>query len=447
MKTLALAGALSLLAPRAFAAFDESGFSARAIGLGNAMTAVYDDANATAYNPANLGQIKNLNLLTSYLRQFHIPAGETDREEINAALAVPIRQELLRAGLGFGYAYTTQTDYAIDRTIQASYGSRGFQEFENGSLDFGATVKFLTRNFATGGGATKGSMDIGLLYRYKERYAAAISLLNMNGPSYKSDRVPVTLKIGVSEMIGPSTIAVDLTKRESSIFHSGSTSLGLGAENWWATPKYGSFAGRTGLSLGDQHKSWNWGLGWRYQGGQIDYSMSVALAGRSEASHAVSMTIRFGVADPEQAYERLLKSELGLRKDLSQALEAAEVRQWQLSQELGSLRQQIDALRGALSSKTASERSVREKLQELEERHRKATESFQKASLEQKRLSERSKETMFREDWASYEKLKLTGASNTALLDRVKRLLREYKDSGVDLSAANQELQRLLRAQ
>ena len=72
---------------------------------------------------------------------------------------------------------------------------------------------------------------------------------------------------------------------------------------------------------------------------------------------------------------------------------------------------------------------------------------FQKMQAEQKRLSERTKESLFREDWSNYLKAKQGGAPDGVLSDQVKRILLDYKDSGLDLSEANQELLRLLRSQ
>ena len=57
----------------------------------------------------------------------------------------------------------------------------------------------------------------------------------------------------------------------------------------------------------------------------------------------------------------------------------------------------------------------------------------------------KTRESLFREDWRAHERAKLAGAPDASLLDRVGRVLREYKDSGVDLSEANRELLRLSR--
>lgn len=431
--------------PRSWAAFDDTGFSARSLGLGSAMTAVTDDPVAMIFNPATAGTLRSVGLASNYARQFHIPAGAVDQSQVNAALGIPIRQEIINGGLGLTWIYTDQERYSIDRTIGFIYGTRGMYEFEDGSLEMGGTLKFLTRNFVSGGGATKGSFDLGLLARFREKYAVGLSLLNFNGPSYKSDRVPVTLKVGFSENVGSFTLAFDVSKRESSGFHAGSTSVGTGLEHWWATPRAGSFAARVGLNLGDQDKTLNWGMGWRILGGQLDYALIFPMTGRPRFGHALSALFRFGRSDPEGEYERLLRSELGRRKELSTALEAEEVRQWQLGDEIRLLREELETLRKDLSDKTTSESSTRRKLKEIEDRHQKAAEAHRKLKEEERRRAERTPETLFREDWTGYQRMKTAGASEAVLLDQVKRLLRQYKDSGVDLSEVHLELKRLLR--
>jgi hypothetical protein len=434
-----------LLAAPARAAFDENGFSARALGMGSSWTAVYDDVGSLGYNPASLGQLRAVQSGSNYLRQYNIPAGPGDIEQINSSLGIPINQDLLRGAVGLSWAYTTEHDYAVDRTFIANWASRGFQEFPDSSLELGASLKFMNRNYAAGGGAVKATVDLGALYRFWEKYAVGFSFLNFNGPSFSDDRVPVTAKIGVSETVGGFTMALDLTKREAGIYHGGSTNIGAGVENWWSTPRAGSYALRTGLSLGDQTKTWHLGIGWRMFGAELDYAMTVPLVAAVNLGHCVGLVFRFGQSDPEAHYERLLKNEERYRKDLTDALEAGEVKQWKLAEELSRLREEIEVLRGQLADKIISENEARKRAAALEEKRRQAQETYDKIQVEERRLKAVTKDMLFSDDWKSYEKLKASGAPEAVLLDQVKRLLRQYKDSGVDLSKANLELQRLLR--
>lgn len=432
-----------LLARPAWAGYEDSGFSARAVSMGGAFTAVTDDIASLAYNPAATGQLRHVNVQTNYLRQFHTPAGETDQDFMSLAGGFPVQQEILRGTVGLGYLYNHTLGRGIERAMLFNFGTRGFEEFEHGGLELGGTVKVLSDG-------PRGALDIGLLYRFWEKYALGFSLLNFNGPGYTRDgirdRAPATVKLGVAESVRGFTLALDLTKREPSGGHRTSNNLGAGLERWWATARQGSFAVRTGLLLGDPVKTWNWGFGWRILGGQIDYAMTVPMSGSTRLGHGVSLLFRFGQSNPEGEYERILSDEIRSRRDLTGALEAGEAKQWKLAEELRRLREEIDTLRSQLIDKTASDSDSKARLKILQERHQKALETFQKLSTEQKNLSERTKETLFKEDWSSYVKLKLGGAPDAVLSENVKRLLREYKDSGVDLSEANQELLRLLRS-
>ncbi|MEK7857922.1 MAG: hypothetical protein AAB320_02165 [Elusimicrobiota bacterium] len=444
--------ALVLLAGPAFAGFEDSGFSPRVLAMGSAFTAVADDLASIVYNPAALGQIRSVSAQTSYLRQFHAPAGETDQDHFNLAGAFPLKQELFGGTIAAAWLYTSIKNSAKDRATVFSYGTRGFAEFDEAGLELGGTLKFLNRAFASGGGGTtKPAADFGLFYRFGEKYGAGLSVLNINAPGFTSagqrDRAPATIKLGVSESVRGFTAAFDLTKREPSLGHGPTTNLGTGLERWWSTARFGSLAGRMGLSLGDRTKTYNWGLGWKVFGSQVDYAMTVPLTGASIAGHAVAMSFRFGQSNPEREYERVLSQEMGYRKELSEALEAGEVKRWKLSEELKRQKDELETLRSQLVDKTTSEREAKERIKALQQRHQQSVDGFQKMQAEQKRLSERTKESLFREDWSNYLKAKQGGAPDGVLSDQVKRILLDYKDSGLDLSEANQELLRLLRSQ
>jgi hypothetical protein len=422
------------------AGYEDSGFSARAVSMGGAFTAVYDDIAAMAFNPAATGQLRHVQVQSNYLRQFHIPAGETDQNQMSLAAGFPVQQELIKGTFGLGWQYNRRQEQVIERSFLMNFGSRGFREFEGGGLELGGTVKAI-------GVRPKGDVDVGALYRFWEKYSLGLSILNLNRPKLERGRAPATLKLGLAESVRGFTLAMDATKREPSGIHGASSSLGAGLEHWWATARQGSLALRTGLVLGEPAKTWNWGLGWRILGGQMDYAMTVPMSGGSRFGHAVSLLFRFGESNPEGEYERMLAEEIRYRKELTASLEAGEVKQWKLSEELGRLREEIDVLSGQLVDKTASESQAQERIKALQERHQKASQTFEKLQSDRKKLSERTKETLFKEDWAAYAKLKAGAAPNAVLLENVKRLLREYKGSGVDLSQANQELLRLLRAQ
>lgn len=444
----AVAAALALAAAPAFAAFDDTAFGARDMAMGGAFTAVHDEVGALAYNPASLGQAPALEASASYLNGTHPAAGTIDRDVTRAAVAVPVRQEIFNGAFGFDVRYDRRANIAKDREIGLYYGTRTLMETEGGGLDFGAGLKFLHSNLEHGGSTkTKPALDLGTLWRVSDKRSVGASLLNFGGAKFSApgytDRAPLALKIGGAESVHGSLLTVDGTVREGSSGQGASQTFAVGMERWRPTERNGSFAGRTGLMIGTKSNVWSWGAGWRLGGGRVDYAMGIPLTGVTRFTHALTVAVRFGRSDPEAEYEGLLQGEMKARRQLSQSLEASAVRQRALSEEIAHLRDEIASLRASLAEKTSTAAEARQKLKALEERHQKAVAQFQQLQDEHARNAAKTKSELFREEWDAYEKAKLGGAPDAALLERVQRLLIEYKDSGVDLGEANQELRRL----
>ena len=439
---------LTLALPRtSLAAFEDAGFGPRDVAMGGAFCAVTDDPGVVAYNPASLGQATALEAAAAYLRQFHIPSGQSDRDLTRAAVVLPIRQEILNGAFGFDVRYDRRTHVGGDRAIGVMYGTRGLRETEGGGVDFGAGLKFLSTSFDVGGKAGSHlALDLGTLYRFSERYALGASVLNFGSPKFKGDRAPLAFKLGVAEQVRGVILAADLTKREPSSGTNGKHTMALGFERWWATARAGQYALRSGMSLGEATRTWSWGLGWRAQGARLDYAMTVPLTGITRFGHGLSLAVRFGRADPDAEYEKLLSGELRYRRQLSAALEASSVKQWKLAEELNRLRVEMAALRDEVALKRASEGDAKRRLKELEARQQKAVETFAKLKAERESAARSAQLSLFQQDWRSYQKVKLSGAADSVLLEQVGRILREYRDAGADLSEASEELRRLQRS-
>lgn len=444
--SLALLLSLALAMP-ARAAFEDAGFGPRDVAMGGAFTAVIDDPGVLAYNPASLGQASALEAAASYMRQFHIPSGESDRDSTRMGVVVPLRQEILNGGLGIDVRYDRRTHVGGDRAIGVSYGTRGLRETSKGGVDFGGGMKLLTTSFESGSKAgTHLALDMGALYRFSDRYSLGASLLNFGSPKFGGDRAPLTLKLGAAEQVRGVTFAVDLTKREASQAGNGEHTMALGFERWWPTARAGQYALRSGMSLGEGTRTWSWGFGWRAQGARIDYAMTVPMTGSTRFGHGLSLSVRFGRADPEGEYEKLLSQELRYRRQLSEALEASSVKQWKLAEELNRMRQEMAILSNEVEMKRASETDAKRRLRDLQDRQQKAAEAYEKLKVEREGTTRSVRVALFQEDWRSYQKAKLAGAADSVLLEHVGRILREYRDAGVDLSEASSELRRLQRA-
>lgn len=438
-----------LAAPPARAAFDDAAFGARDAAMGSAFSAVHDEAGAVAHNPASLGHAPALEAAVSHAGGLHWPAGNYDRDVTRAAGAFPVRQELLDGAFGMGVRYDRRARVAKDREIGLFYGTRGLHETaDGGTMDVGVGLKLLQSSLDSGGATgTKPALDLGGLWRVSDRRSLAVSLLNFGGAKFSgggyADRAPLALKLGAAETVHGALIALDATVREPSGGQARSQTLSAGFERWWPTARAGSFAGRSGLSIGNLSKSWTAGAGWRQGGARVDYALGVPLTGVTRFSHAVSVSVRFGRADPETEYARLLEGEMEQRRRLGRSLEAGEVRQQALAEEIGRLRDDLAELRQELARRTSSEEDARKRLRELEGRHQKAVDTYNKLKEQRERQAAKTRAELFQDDWRAYQKAKLDGAPDAALAERLRRLLVEYRDAGVDLGEANQELRRL----
>lgn len=446
-----LALALALASP-SHGAFNDAPESARSSALSGAMTAVTDDPVAALSNPAAVAGLSAPAVTLNYLRQFDIPVSKADQDRFSFVSAVPIRQEILKGAFTASYLFNQRRHFSNERTLAVGYAARSVVETDSGSMDLGMTIKVLGNSLAQGGGSSKGTVDLGGLWRFGTTHALGFSFLNLTQPKAShpdptaKDKAPFAAKLGFAEALRGFLLVFDLTARTKSTGNSGTSTFSAGLERWWSTARAGSYAVRGGLMLGAASKTASAGVGWRVLGGEASYGFMIPMQGANVAGHSVSMAFRFGASDPEREYERVLSDEIKYRRDLTQALESSEAKQWRLGEELNRLREELNLLRDQLVDKTASEAQARQRIRDLEQRRKDAEERFSSLQVEQKRLAERSQQSLFDEDWNAYIKQKLGGAPDAVLVEQVKRILRQYKDKGVDLSAANQELVRLLRA-
>lgn len=432
----------------AYGSHEDSSSWARSIGMGEARTAVAGDLSVIDYNPAGLGTVEDFRFGSGYARSRVIPAGRTESSRVTAAASFPSTM-LGRGAFGVFWTEDTIERLSLDRSIGLAYGTRGFQETDYGQFDAGLTLKQLSRKSElTGDKVSEMSADLGALLK-TEYGLAGLSFLNINSPNtslpFDAEKAPLMIKAGYSQSVTDFLGSVDVTRRASSgRFEEGYT-LALGMERWLRLPQWGSIAARSGLNIGSKAKTWSLSFGWKMLGGELDYSALIPLISEKKWGHAVSIFFRFGRWKPEHEYEKLLTSEIKYRQDLARSLLAAEARQKRVAEELERLKSQIERLKNELDAKTASEADARRRLRELEEMRRRAQISADEAERERLELEKKSKDTIYREEWTAYLKLKGENAPDVVLIERLKKILREHKDSGVDLSEANQELLRLLR--
>ncbi|MBI4667766.1 MAG: PorV/PorQ family protein [Elusimicrobia bacterium] len=280
------------------AAFLKIGIGARPIGLGNAFTAIANDVNAIAWNPAGLTQITQRELGVMHAELF------ADTKYDFAGVVQP-----LNAGaLGFGLAYLSQGSLEVRDANRQSQGSFNASDmattFSYARILFpkfygGASLKIIRSQIAQYS-ATTFALDIGSLYNTPiERLKAGIALQNL-GPGMKfidtASALPLTMATGFGYQLpqGP-ILALDFKYRP----YSRKTNVSLGMEY----PVLGILSLRAGYlgalssavkqgtnKLGD-FTGLGAGFGIRVLSSHLDYAFTPM--GELGASHRMSLAVKF----------------------------------------------------------------------------------------------------------------------------------------------------------
>ena len=160
-------------------AFLRMGIGARAIGMGQAYTAISDDASGTYWNPAGLGGLKMMELMGAYTIL------SMERQHNYVAFVYPSKSlgtfGLSWINLGVGsiegrdmFGRVTNTFTNNENAIALSWGIPIIQ-----SLYFGTTAKFLTHQLENNHSSGFG-FDAGILYKVADILNIGVSMRNIS---------------------------------------------------------------------------------------------------------------------------------------------------------------------------------------------------------------------------------------------------------------------------
>jgi len=298
----------------AHAAFQQNLWGARPSALGGAFTALADDANAPAYNPAGISLTTSNELTLMYARLY-------------AGLDFAVGDESSRLGLGYiglvpqiadrrygSYAFSWNTFvatklYREDTFAMTIADSYQFDSLPNRPiLSYGTNIKLLRRSFSTdmrtendavfnsGRDSSALTMDLGLIaqprFKILPGLKFGLAAQNLTEPDIglaSTDRVPLALNFGVAyqdrrmRYFNP---ALEVSRRR------GRTVVSGAYEGWFAGDalalRLGGNADQLGAGLGT-----NFALT-RSMKLRLDYSIQwpLSVAG-SDGSHRVSITTNF----------------------------------------------------------------------------------------------------------------------------------------------------------
>lgn len=331
---LAAVLAVAFVSAPARAAFEESGAGARAPGMGDAFTALADDAYAIHYNPAGLAQLERPQFGAAYSKLYAGLSDGTDIGLSQLAYAHPLARG--RQGtLGLAWERFSLSGLYQEQALAAAYGRQVLGGTQGGKLYLGATAKLLTRSFTRGAEAANAcngldcslgadpvlsgsnstsapDLDLGLIYRFPRRLQAGLTLQHALRPNVAfagDDKLERALNAGLAykslwmSLVGELKLrrAADGAMARDAIF---------AAERYFPSLDYGQFGVRGSLGIGSADwRQFTVGASYRINKIQADYAYLIPVGGvqGQSGSHRVGLSFHFGApsADEEMAQEML----------------------------------------------------------------------------------------------------------------------------------------------
>lgn len=326
-RTMIFCAAMIIAASVLRADFEDTGYGARATGMGNAFTGLADDVFAIMYNPAGIANLKERQMGAGYRRLYWGLDDYTELAENTLAYAQPIRdlplwmkrylpptQEF--GAFGCGIANFAAGSLYSENTLFLSY-ARTLEDIVQRPVTVGLNLKMLSKKYGSdmytenavdfagnaygrdpvfAGGYSKSAigLDLAALYRINQSYDAGLLLRNLNTPDTglsESSRLPLHIKAGLNYHDVERNVLVDTEYR------AGDFTLAPGVEKWLMSGLVGV---RGGLQIGSRDLA-NVSCGASYRSSdmfRIDYSFKLPLKGvrGTYGTHDVSLVIGFGNA-------------------------------------------------------------------------------------------------------------------------------------------------------
>lgn len=253
---LLVSGPAGLCLAEESGAFLKIGAGARAIGMGNAFTAVADDSDALHSNPGGLATLQRTEFGATHAVMFlgdtldsfslAVPLGAQAavmKEELSSYDGKPTavakyRGSVPRGTLGLGFIRLTQSGQegrdagrrptgefgASDMAVSLAYGRRF-----SGGLSGGVSVKSIQSRIADAS-ASSVAMDLGLLCDVGQRWRVGGAMTNLGkGLRFEQEvsPLPMTVSLGAAVRVtGPLLLSLQASHRPNA----GKTSFSLGTE-------------------------------------------------------------------------------------------------------------------------------------------------------------------------------------------------------------------------
>ena len=317
-------------------------------------------------------------------------------------------------------------------------------------VDLGLSASVMSRSaLRSSSRITSVGADAGAMWEIDQKYVLGFSVLNANKPSLSlagiDDSAPPTFKLGLAERYRGFLLSLDYTQRLASAGNPSSYTYALGMERWLSTARFGSYAFRAGMGLGNRTDQVTLGAGIHFYGAQLDYALLVPASGQHIAGHALSLILRFGEKDPEAEYEQLLNQEIEARRELATLLEFTEKQLSAIKEDLSLSQKELQSLKDQLQTKDQEAESFRGKIDALINRQKEVAQEVRTIQVNKEKIKRERTENIFEEDWEAYKALRAAGKSKAELKAHLEGMLKRFRGQEVDLSPVNQEIFNLLQ--
>lgn len=279
------------------AQFLKLGVNARAIGMGEAYSAVVDGADAMFWNPAALARIQNRSLSfmhAVYLENIYYDFGSY-AQKVRQDIAVGAAVQYLNAGSidqtdDFGRTFGNVTPYDMAVSVGLAKSAKGLDSEEEGSFLYGISAKFIqSRLIET---ASSGALDFGAVWHPLKQVRASFVVQNV-GTELKfkneSDPLPFNVKLGSAYEITDSWLAaLDANfPRDSNPYAAAGTEYSVMlSSDFWLSGRAGYNSINTADLNGLSSLSVGTGFGWRFYAldfawvpfGSLGYTYRVSLS-------------------------------------------------------------------------------------------------------------------------------------------------------------------------
>lgn len=275
---------------------------ARAIGMGEAYTAVADDANSIYYNVAGLARLEKKNAEYMYSGIFlkNKASGESDPGYHWIAFGMPISETIGSAGIALQYfnagdvqetnlnAQKVGTFAPTDLAVNLSYARKLME------IPLGLNIKIINSKIKES--ATTVAFDLGAQYTklMEDRLMLGFAVQNLGGKlKYETEdtKLPILIKLGTGYKPMENWVAaLDVVFPEDN-----SPTLGIGTDYKHAINEDMSISGRLGYNSRtrkvDGFNGLTIGLGFGFKMASLDYVYSPL--GDIGASHRFSIGVKF----------------------------------------------------------------------------------------------------------------------------------------------------------